>query len=150
VDCKTADLCNLLKGSAMKFVAAFLAASLLAGCACFGGQPAATADAPEAATAYAHIDVEGEVATPAERAACEAAGGEISRQGLLGWEHCVQTYPDGGEACRNSSDCLGTCRSDGEAQPGEESAGTCQVIDVPFGCYSVVEDGKAQPALCVD
>ena len=142
----------ILKVTHMKFLIPLLAACALAGCACF---KSADAPAPDTGTlaesGYRRVSVEGEKATAAERAACEVAGGEISRQGMLGWEHCVQTYPDAGKVCSSGSDCIGSCRADINGPvAGTPAQGTCQTVDVPFGCYSVIENGVAQPALCVD
>jgi hypothetical protein len=101
--------------------------------------------------AYQRVDIAGEAATAAERAACEGVGGSISRAGLLGREHCLQTYPDAGKTCSGESDCLGTCRHEPDASAmGKAATGTCQVTDVPFGCYAMVEGGIVGPVLCVD
>jgi len=101
--------------------------------------------------AYQRVDIAGEAATAAERAACEGVGGSISRAGLLGREHCLQTYPDAGKTCSGESDCLGTCRQEPDASAmGKAATGTCQVTDVPFGCYAMVEGGIVSPVLCVD
>ena len=102
---------------------------------------------------YEKISFDGEVATAAERAECEAAGGEVRRDGMLGWQQCVQTYTDAGKTCSDNDDCLGQCRLNiGETmpQPDETVTGTCQASDSPFGCYATVEDGKATPTICVD
>lgn len=137
----------------MKFLLPVVAAFALAGCASFyppaAPEPAASVPGP----AYQPVVIADEVATPAERAACDAVGGEISRQGLLGWEQCVQTYPDAGKACRGDTDCEGTCRAgpgNQGTEPGEPATGTCQAVDVPFGCYAMIEDGKMGYTLCVD
>jgi hypothetical protein len=101
--------------------------------------------------AYQRVDIAGEAATAAERAACAGVGGSISRAGLLGREHCLQTYPDAGKTCSGESDCLGTCRHEPDASAmGKAATGTCQVTDVPFGCYAMVEGGIVSPVLCVD
>ena len=108
------------------------------------------APAPET-PAYQRVDIAGEAATAAERAACEGVGGSISRAGLLGREHCLQTYPDAGKTCNGESECLGTCRHEHDASAmGKAATGTCQVTDVPFGCYAMVEGGIVSPVLCVD
>lgn len=135
----------------MKFLVPVAAALALAGCAFFQAPEAQAPGNTGAETGYTHIDIAGQRASPEERAACEAAGGRISREGMLGWEHCVQTYPDAGDACSGSDDCLGTCRHSGEQlELGTAAQGTCQIEDVPFGCYAEIEGGKVQPALCVD
>ena len=59
---------------------------------------------------------------------------------------------DAGTACSGSSDCVGECRYEGEAEPVPQMqvSGTCQATDARFGCYSVVEDGKIAYTICVD
>lgn len=104
-------------------------------------------DAPD----YAPIPIEGEQATEEERARCEAAGGIIQRAGLLGHEHCIQTLPDAGNACRDTDECHGRCIIVGDSvEPGAETKGQCSATDNPFGCFQEVADGKAHPPLCVD
>ncbi|WP_291208234.1 hypothetical protein [Hyphomonas sp.] len=135
----------------MKFLVPIVAGFAVAGCAWFHPPAAPEVEAVAPAAYYQHVGVAGEVASPAERAACKAAGGEISREGLRGWEHCVQTYPDAGKTCSDHDDCLGTCRYDGpSAPPGSKVTGACQVRDVAFGCYTLVEKGKLGYAICAD
>jgi len=134
----------------MRFLLPIFAAVLLSGCMS-AAEPEQSAE-PESA-AYVRVDVAGQVATDAERAACKAAGGDISREGMLGWEYCVQTYPDAGKVCSGDADCEGTCRADPNnltIAPGEPATGTCQRVDVPFGCYATIENGKMGHTLCVD
>ena len=101
---------------------------------------------------HTRIEIAGETATANERTRCEAVGGEIRRDGLLGRELCIQTFADAGQACHDSADCLGDCRLEGEfIKSGTPTdAGTCQVRDTPFGCFQTVEAGQARPAICVD
>lgn len=121
---------------------------LLAACAA----PGETApDDPNPAAPYERITFEGEVATPAERARCEAAGGTVQRAGMLGWENCIQTFADGGAVCSDSSDCMGECRNTSEfAEAGTAATGQCTMNDSIFGCYQTIENGTAGAALCVD
>jgi hypothetical protein len=131
----------------MKFLLPVACALALSACAFLQSPEAPAPVAP----VYQRVDIAGETATAAERAACDAVGGSISRAGLLGREHCLQTYPDAGKVCSGESDCIGTCRyeADGTAM-GKTATGTCQVTDVPFGCYAMVEGGVVSPVLCVD
>lgn len=133
----------------LKFIGALAGLAMLASCTWMGS--GGTAPQPPASD-YKPISVIGAKATAAERKSCEAAGGEIRRDGLAGHEICVQTYADAGKACRDSADCLGRCMITGEFADFDTStdAGQCEVNDSPFGCYQTVEDGKATPALCVD
>jgi hypothetical protein len=137
----------------MKFLLPIAAAFALAGCASLYPSAAPEPEASVPGPAYQRVEIADQVATPAERAACDAVGGEISRQGLLGLQQCVQAYPDAGKACRGDEDCEGTCRADPgnqRANPGELATGTCQAVDVPFGCYAMIEDGRMGYTLCVD
>ena len=102
---------------------------------------------------YERIQFAAQFATDEERARCEAAGGTVERTGRAGWEHCVQTYPDAGKSCHDGDDCLGDCRvSEGlqVSEPGTPIVGVCQTRDISFGCYAIVEDGKAAGSICVD
>ncbi|RIJ22310.1 hypothetical protein D1224_12205 [Henriciella barbarensis] len=121
---------------------------LLAACAVPG--ETAPGDGNPAAP-YERITFKGEIATPAERARCEAAGGTVQRAGMLGWENCIQTFADGGKTCSDSSDCTGECRSAGEfVDAGAAATGQCTANDNIFGCYQTIENGRAGGALCVD
>ena len=89
--------------------------------------------------------------TAAERAKCEKAGGTVRRAGLLGVYHCVQKYPDAGNPCNDSSECTGQCRTTTHEDIGKQQViGACQQVDVPFGCYGIVENGVVGAMLCVD
>lgn len=86
-----------------------------------------------------------------DRKRCEDAGGRVQRAGLLGLYHCVQDFPDGGKVCRDRSECIGECRTDDSRAVGLPGTGTCQEVDVPFGCYAMVRDGMVDGGmLCVD
>ena len=97
---------------------------------------------------YGPVAVVGAVATPAERAACDAAGGRIQPGGLLGNDICVQRYPDAGQPCADRRDCLGRCLN--VAGPDEPPVGQCQATDNPFGCFSEIYAGGQTGGICVD
>lgn len=132
----------------MKFLLPAITALALSGCAVLHPKAEPVVDTPPA---YTRINIASEIATPAEREACTAAGGNIMRAGLMGREHCIQTYPDAGKACSDEADCIGTCRyeADGSAI-GKRAEGTCQVTDDVSGCYATVDKGVVSPVLCVD
>jgi len=88
--------------------------------------------------------------TDAERMRCTDAGGTVQRDGILGFYRCTQDLPDGGKACSNSSECLGRCLVQGEVADDGTAVGACQRTDSPFGCFSMVENGRATPGFCVD
>ncbi len=120
----------------------------LGGCGFFHNGP--PADDPGLTVPQESVSFAGEKATPDERAACEAIGGEVQRAGMLGWEHCILTYSDAGKACRDGAECEGMCLADDMGQDDGSASGTCQVTSNPFGCYAQMENGKAGPGLCVD
>eukprot|EP00808_Paulinella_micropora_P024038 g43979.t1 len=99
---------------------------------------------------YKRVDVQGPVATQAEIAACTAQGGKIQRSGMLGWERCVQVYPDANQPCADGKDCYGQCVVDQFVEAGQKTMGKCQQTDSPFGCFQQVRNGVAEAALCVD
>lgn len=131
----------------IKALTAGIAALSVAACVSSG-----TATEPVRDSGYHRVPVAGDAATPEERAACEAAGGAIGPVGLLGNEQCIQTYPDAGQSCTDSSDCLGRCLNAGAwVEIGQTvTTGQCQQTDVGFGCFQVVTAGLAEPGLCVD
>lgn len=137
----------------MRLLLIALAGLTVAGCAYLQDVYADGRGFESGADPYEKIQFAGETATAAERAECKAAGGEVARDGMLGWEQCIQTFPDAGKVCSDNSDCLGQCRltaTDEMADWDAEVSGTCQATDTPFGCYSTVEQGRATPMLCVD
>jgi hypothetical protein len=82
--------------------------------------------------------------------ACEEEGGELMRVGRLQTERCVVPFSDVGQVCRDGDDCLGDCRAK-DAGPNEGTVtGVCAPNDLPFGCNTPIEDGRAGPTLCVD
>ena len=84
--------------------------------------------------------------------ACAAKGGAFSQQGMLGCYQCVLIYTDAGKACQDSSDCQGKCKNTGEFLDAnaKTQSGQCASDSSPFGCYQTIEEGVAQPAICVD
>lgn len=132
---------------------AVLASAALGACAYLipKTSPTETAEPVSLAT-YSYVEVEGEKATAAERAACDAAGGEVRRDGLLGHEQCIQMYPDAGQSCSDADDCLGGCHAanEGSVRLGEAAKGVCEADDSPFGCFTTISDGRAEGTLCVD
>ena len=82
---------------------------------------------------------------------CEDVGGAVQRAGLAGYYHCVQEYPDAGKVCSDSSECEGTCRTQSSEAVGKPGTGTCQEVDVAFGCFAMVSNGVVDGGmLCVD
>lgn len=91
--------------------------------------------------------------TPTQTAAeaCAARGGQTLRAGRLQTERCVVPFPDAGKVCRDGDDCLGDCRArEPGPMEGTNLAGVCAPNELPFGCHTPIENGRAQPTLCVD
>ena len=89
--------------------------------------------------------------TPAEQAACAAAGGEARRDGLAGFFSCILPLCDANQPCSDSSECIGRCYATGTvAAPGAPATGACQPTTSPFGCRTEIVGGVAGPTLCVD
>ena len=83
--------------------------------------------------------------------ACAARGGQMMRVGRLQTERCVTPYSDAGRPCRDGDDCMGDCRApDPGVREGVGVMGVCAPNDLPFGCNTPIENGRAQPTLCVD
>jgi len=83
---------------------------------------------------------------------CASRGGTMQRVGRMQTLQCVIKYADAGRPCRTGADCLADCRTDGHVAvlEGRETTGVCQADSNRFGCYTTIEDGKAQATLCVD
>jgi hypothetical protein len=93
--------------------------------------------------------------TPAERAQCAAAHGQIAIAGLSGEEMCALPYRDAGRSCKSSSQCAGDCRYEGSDAQGDARrhrtvSGRCQAFAYPYGCRVNVENGRVTAGLCVD
>ena len=98
-------------------------------------------------------------ATPAaqtsvdDAAACAARGGKMLPQGRMQTIRCVVSYTDAGTRCTDGDQCQGDCRVEDVANTphaGAAAVGQCQANSGRFGCYTVVEDGKAEATICVD
>ncbi|WP_420471127.1 hypothetical protein [Brevundimonas sp. FT23042] len=125
-----------------------IAAAALFAAAC---QPMPTPD--EAAAAPVQASLQAQAAGSTDGALCERAGGKMLPQGRMQSVRCVITYADAGRRCTTGSDCQGDCRVEevaGTPQAGAAAVGTCQRTSSRFGCYTTVENGRAEATLCVD
>lgn len=104
--------------------------------------------APMALTACAPAPTAEQIAA----ADCASRGGAMTRVGRMQTLQCVISYADAGKPCRTGSDCMGDCRTEGDVAvlAGRETTGVCQANSNRFGCYTTVENGKAEPTICVD
>lgn len=124
------------------------AAALLMAAAC---QPMPATDSASAAPAPRPTQVSAAGSTDA--ALCASQGGKMLPQGRMQSVRCVISYADAGRRCTTGSDCQGDCRIEevaGAPQAGATVAGTCQRDSSRFGCYTTVENGKAEATICVD
>ncbi len=87
-----------------------------------------------------------------EASDCEARGGRMTPQGRMQTLQCVVSYADAGKRCTDGDDCLGDCRIEAAPFPtaGAAAVGRCQADSSRFGCYASIENGRAEPAICVD
>ena len=85
---------------------------------------------------------------------CAARGGKMLPQGRMQSLQCVVSYADAGKRCTDGDDCQGDCRVEeadgGFPAAGSAVAGRCQATSSRFGCYTTVENGKAEATICVD
>ena len=72
-------------------------------------------------------DMRAESLAAIDRQACEAGGGEVRQEGMLGMYRCVTPYADAGAECRSSSDCEGKCLVTDDTLVGDATVGACQV-----------------------
>ena len=110
----------------------------------------ATALAATIAFAATNAGQPSPAAARAMRAECAAKGGTISTAGLAAKPHCVLPTRDAGRPCTSSSQCEAGCIAPKSAPPNAPVTGRCKENTEPFGCRALVEDGKAQPMMCVD
>lgn len=128
----------------MKRILIAAAALLMAACQ---PMPASETDLAEAAPAVQSV------AGSEDAAACAAAGGKMRPQGRMQSVRCVIGYADAGQACTDGDDCQGDCRIEDVANAptaGADAVGQCQAASGRFGCYTTIEDGKAEATICVD
>jgi hypothetical protein len=122
--------------------------TLLSACA-----PESTGPYPDVASEASRSYLEPQRPSAEERAACESRRGEMRREGMLGSYQCVIPFTDAARRCTDGDQCLGDCRVSpnvASPPPGQSVVGQCQIDSSPFGCNTSIEDGKAQPTLCVD
>jgi hypothetical protein len=74
------------------------------------------------------------------QASCTISGGAWLGDGVLGqaW-YCRYTYPDGGQACESSDECLGGCIVTDWPTNEPSKTGICKSTTSPFGCYASIE-----------
>lgn len=85
-------------------------------------------------------------------ATCAAQGGSMQRVGRLQSLQCVIRYADAGKRCTSGDQCQGDCLYEGAAVPNPDAStsGQCAIDSNRFGCRTTIENGRAQPTLCID
>lgn len=84
---------------------------------------------------------------------CVARGGRMQPVGRMQTMQCVVRYADAGKRCTDGDQCAGECRvADVAARPAEgaPAVGQCQADSNSFGCFTRIENGKAEATLCID
>ncbi|MEZ5477123.1 MAG: hypothetical protein R3E95_06455 [Thiolinea sp.] len=83
--------------------------------------------------------------------ACQRAGGEWTRGGVLGLYGCLLPARDGGKVCRDSQECQYNCNAapGTTPAPGQAATGQCQANNSYGGCRIEIIKGIAQPRYCV-
>jgi len=132
-----------------------IAALLAAACQPLPAEDAGSPTSGQVVTEIDTTDVPPPVRVPESAAAadCMARGGEMRPQGRMQTLQCVVSYADAGKRCTTGGDCLGDCRvEDVAAAPaaGTTAVGQCQADSSRFGCYTTVENGRAEATICVD
>jgi hypothetical protein len=106
---------------------------------------------------------------PTTKAGCDACKGLWARHGISETESCICKTKDSGKACRDGSECEGTCLVADDAKfevaapgppPRGSFAGKCSEYDTTFGCHRSIASGtrakgpvpeeEAAQRLCVD
>jgi hypothetical protein len=85
-----------------------------------------------------------------QAAGCAMEGGTMQPVCRRQTMQCVIAYSDAGRTCRDGDDCQGDCRAEPNVANGINMTGRCQADSDPCGCFTLIEDGRAQAGLCVD
>ncbi len=115
----------------IRIISIIIAGVVVSGCAYLQDVYSSDGVYGSGADPYEKIQFAGEKATGAERAACESAGGRVARDGMRGWEQCIQPFEDAGKACADNADCIGQCRLSLGASLLEEAFGTAVEFSGP-------------------
>ena len=80
---------------------------------------------------------------------CAERGGELAT-GPFGGTYCKVALPDAGRTCSDASDCVGGCVAPAKGASRVGLHGTCQAVNVTFGCTSYLRSGLVAETQCVD
>ena len=89
---------------------------------------------------------------PDTKKGCDACGGLWGVHGIAEVESCICRTSDGGQACRDGSECDGVCLVDDRAHfeavtsdpPLGSFVGVCSDYDTVFGCYRILPAGSSK------
>ena len=85
---------------------------------------------------------------------CARRGGQLRPVGRMQTLQCVVRYSDAGKRCTDGDQCQGDCRladmTSAAPPDGSPASGVCQANNDRFGCYTQVENGRAELTICVD
>lgn len=89
--------------------------------------------------------------TSAAITSCTQRGGEMTPVGRAQTLQCILTFADAGKPCTDGSQCQGDCLSEvrDQTETGQVQ-GQCAPTSNRFGCRTKIENGVAQPTLCID
>ncbi|TPV95438.1 MAG: hypothetical protein B7733_09940 [Myxococcales bacterium FL481] len=86
------------------------------------------------------------IADAQAKAKCEARGDAWGTWGMMRATYCMPVLPDADKPCTDDAECQGNCIA-----PGRQArAGKCQRLEVKFGCYQTMAQGKPTQTRCVD
>jgi hypothetical protein len=157
----------------MRFAHLLLPAAAILACHCNASVTTNTGPASGPTTAPASPSATPAAAVkpprPTNKAGCDACKGLWARHGIAEAESCICKTKDAGKACRDGSECEGTCLVSDDAKfevavPGPPPrgffTGKCAEYDTTFGCFRTIARGtrangpvpedEAAQRLCVD
>ena len=80
--------------------------------------------------------------------ACASEGGKIEARGRARFPVCRIYYEDAGTSCQSSTDCSGKCLLPGDTEDPADAV--CAEKSAMDGCFTTVENGVAEPTICID
>lgn len=81
---------------------------------------------------------------------CKKTDGVWRADGLNPNKRCFYQAKDAGKSCTDGDQCEYECISFDASIAGRKVEGKCEEWSTTFGCFSKIEDGKSESALCVD
>jgi len=125
-------------------------------------EPAPSRGQPASSAAGAPLTANPPQATPrpTSKQGCDACGGQWAVHGIEQVEGCICRTKDGGKACRDGTECEGSCLVKDDAKfetvepgppPRGHYVGRCADYDTTFGCNRMIPNGvRAKGPLAVE